>query len=97
MEKNIPEKKFSTGVVSATVWQNQGKGRNGEPIGYRTVSLQRRYKDKNGMWQTANSFRVNDLPKATLVLQKAYEYIVLREQEATSVDYVDEDIIEEVI
>ena len=98
-EKNVPEKKFSTGVITATVWQNQGKSRTGETIGYRTVSLQRRYKDKNGIWQTANSFRVNDLPKATLVLEKAYEYLVLREQEAaTASDYeVDEDIIEEVI
>ncbi len=94
--KNVPEKKFSTGVITATVWQNQGKGKSGEPVGYRTVSLQRRYKDKNGVWQSANSFRVNDLPKAVLVMQKAYEYVVLREQES-SVDYVDEDIIEEVI
>ena len=97
--RNVPERKFSTGVITATVWQNQGKSRNGEQISYRTVSLQRRYKDKNGVWQTANSLRVNDLPKATLVLQKAYEYTVLREQEAVSEapDYVDEDIIEEVI
>ena len=98
MEKNIPEKKFSTGVVTATVWQNQGKGRNGEIVGYRTVSLQRSYKDKNGVWQHANSMRVNDLPRASLVLQKAFEYLVIREQQTTaSVDYVDEDIIEEVI
>ena len=95
--KNVPEKKFSTGVITATVWQNAGKGRNGEIVGYRTVSLQRRYKDRNGVWQTANSLRVNDLPKASLVLQKAYEYLVLREIQDTSVDYVDEDIIEEVI
>ncbi len=98
MEKNIPEKKFSTGVIIATVWQNQGKGRNGEVVGYRTVSLQRRYKDRDGVWKTANSFRINDLPKASLVLQKAYEYIVLREQDASAApEYVDEDIIEEVI
>ena len=98
MEKNIPEKKFSTGVVTATVWQNQGKGRNGEIVGYRTVSLQRSYKDKNGVWQHANSLRVNDLLRASLVLQKAFEYLVLREKEpSVSVDYVDEDIIEEVI
>ena len=95
--KNVPEKKFSTGVITATVWQNQGKGRNGEAVAYRTVSLQRRYKDKNGIWQSANSFRVNDLPKASLVLQKAYEYLVLRETQDNIVDYVDEDIIEEVI
>lgn len=97
MEKNVPEKKFSTGVVTATVWQNQGKGRSGEAISYRTVSLQRRYKDRNGAWQTANSFRVNDLPKASLVLDKAYEYLVLREQSASDYSGMEEDIIEEVI
>ena len=96
--KNVPEKRFSTGVITATVWQNQGKGRNGEIVAYRTVSLQRSYKDKNGVWQHANSMRVNDLPRATLVLQKAFENLVIREQNASaSVDYVDEDIIEEVI
>ncbi|MBI2657807.1 hypothetical protein HYX08_03895 [Candidatus Woesearchaeota archaeon] len=95
--RNVPEKKFSTGVITATVWQNQGKSRSGEPVGYRTVSLQRRYKDKSGVWQTANSLRINDLPKAALVLQKAYEYLVIRET-ANASDYeVDEDIIEEVI
>lgn len=95
--RNVPEKKFSTGVITATVWQNQGKSRNGEIVGYRTVSLQRRYKDKNGSWQSSNSFRVNDLPKAALVTQKAYEYIVLREQETSASESYGEDLIEEVI
>ncbi|MEK6984459.1 MAG: hypothetical protein AABX33_07840 [Nanoarchaeota archaeon] len=95
--RNVPEKKFSTGVITATVWQNQGKGRNGEMVAYRTVSLQRRYKDKNGVWQSASSFRVNDLPKAALVLEKAYEYLVLREMETASYSEIDEDVIEEVI
>ena len=96
--RNVPEKKFSTGVITATVWQNQGKDRKGEAVAYRTVSLQRSYKDKNGVWQHANSLRVNDLPRASLVLQKAFEYLVIREKDTnTAVDYVDEDIIEEVI
>ncbi|MBI2541924.1 hypothetical protein HYV80_04400 [Candidatus Woesearchaeota archaeon] len=95
--RNVPEKKFSTGVITATVWQNAGKGKNGETVGYRTVSLQRRYKDRNGVWQSANSFRVNDLPKASLVLQKAYEYTVLREQEAVDYSELGEEIVEEVI
>ncbi len=76
---NQPEKRFSTGVISATVWKNQGKSKKGEPVEYRTVTLQRRYQDKDNNWQSTNSLRINDLPKATLVLQKAYEYIVLRD------------------
>lgn len=95
--KNIPEKKFSTGTVCATVWENQGKSKTGEIIGYKTISLQRSYKDKNGAWQNTSSLRINDLPKAALVLQKSYEYIVLREQREGSGAYANEEVIEEVI
>ena len=77
---NLPEKKFSTGVISATIWKNQGVSkRNNEPIEYKTISLQRRYQDKDGVWKSTNSLRINDLPKASLVLDKAYEYIVLKD------------------
>ncbi|OGM02105.1 hypothetical protein A3K72_03945 [Candidatus Woesearchaeota archaeon RBG_13_36_6] len=85
-EKNSPEKRFSTGGVSATVWKNQGKTKVGEETSYNTISLQRRYRDKNDEWQSTNSFRINDLPKAILVLNKAYEYLVLREQADEQVD-----------
>ena len=76
---NIPEKKFSTGGLIATIWENQGKNKTGEDVSYRTVSFQRRYMDKNGEWQSTSSLRINDLPKASLVLQKAYEYLVMKE------------------
>ena len=93
---NTPEKRFSTGAITATVWNNQGKGRSGEAINYRTVSFQRRYKDLNGAWQTSNSLRVNDLPRATLVLQKAFEYLVTKETQSADL-VVEEELIEEVI
>ncbi len=76
---NAPERKFRAGPVSATIWQNAGRGSAGEPVTYKTVSLQRVYKDKNGAWQSTNSLRLADIPKAAVVLQKAYEYLVLRE------------------
>ena len=78
---NLPEKKFSTGALVATVWQNQGVGKSGEDISYRTVSFQRRYKDPSGEWKSTSTLRVNDLPKASLVLQKAYEYLVMKEMQ----------------
>ncbi len=76
---NMPEKRFSTGALVATVWENQGKSKEGEDVAYKTVSLQRRYKDPNGQWQSSTTLRINDLPKASLVLQKAYEYLVFKE------------------
>jgi hypothetical protein len=78
---NVPEKKFRAGAISVTVWKNKGQGREGESVEYQTISIDRNYKDKEGEWKSTNSLRVNDLPKASVVLQKAYEYIVLKEQE----------------
>ena len=78
---NIPEKKFSTGGLTATVWENQGKSKDGLDVSYRTVSFQRRYMDKDGEWQSTNTLRINDLPKASLVLQKAFEYLVMKEMQ----------------
>ena len=77
---NLPEKKFSTGAINATVWHNEGKSKDGNATEFQTVTLQRRYQDKEGNWQTTSNLRINDLPKAVLVLQKAYEYIVMKNE-----------------
>ncbi len=77
---NVPEKKFRAGAVSATVWLNKSQ-RIGENNSYRTISIERVYKDREDKWQSTNSMRMNDLPKAQVVLQKAYEFIVLNEQD----------------
>ncbi len=82
--KSMPEKKFSTGAISATIWKNNGKSKKtGESVEFRTIQIDRRYTDKEGNWQSTNSLRLNDLPKASLVLQKAYEYLVLKGQDSS--------------
>ncbi len=81
MEKNQPEMKFSTGAISATVWKNTGIKKDGEETEFNTISLQRRYTDKKGEWQSTSSLRINDLPKAALVLNKAFEYLVIKQQD----------------
>lgn len=72
-----PEKKFRAGAIAATVWKNDSQRATGETFSYHTVSLERRYKDKSGSWKSANSMRLQDLPRAALVLQEAYKYLVL--------------------
>ena len=92
---NQPEKKFSTGAITATIWKNNGTSKqNGESVEFRTIQLDRRYKDKEGTWKSTSSLRLNDLPKASLVLDKAYEYLVLKGQGDNPPDDVSvEDII----
>lgn len=75
---NQPEKKIRSGAISATVWNNEQDTPNGK-VAYKTVSFERSYKDKNGQWQTTNKLRGNDIPRAVLVLNKAYEHISLGE------------------
>lgn len=82
----MPKQKFKAGAIAATVWGNETL-KEGEVVTYSTVSLDRSYKDKKtGEWKQTNSLRVSDIPRATLVLNKAYEYLVLNghlaEQEA---------------
>lgn len=76
---NGPEQKFKAGPIVATIWANNNKNKEGEEITYKTVSFERTYKDKDGQWQKTSSLRTNDLPKAILVLTKAYESMVLSE------------------
>ena len=77
--KNLPEINFRAGAIVATIWNNENTTKEGEKVVYKTVSFERTYKDKDDNWQTTNSLRMNDLPKASLVLNKAYEHLALSE------------------
>jgi len=79
MGKNLPEKKYRAGAIQATIWSNT-KEVDGKQTHYLTVSFERSYLDKNKQWQTTNSLRTSDLPKAILVLSKAYEYVTLNSE-----------------
>ena len=77
-----PVKKFRVGAVSCAVWQNDGK----DGSKFFTVTMERRYKDKEGNWKSTNNLGVNDLPKAVLVLQKAFEFALLKESQDVAVE-----------
>lgn len=81
LDKKQPEKKFRAGSVSATIWLNSREDKDGNVHHFRTISFERSYKDNDGNWQTTNTVRVNDLPKASMVLDKAYEYIMLKKED----------------
>jgi len=74
---SLPKKKFSVGAIQVAVWENESKDGNK----FSTVSIDRSYKDKKDEWKKTTSLRQADLPKAVLALQKAYEWISLKEPE----------------
>ena len=69
-----PDIVFKHGACNAAVFSKEVT--QGErTFQVRSVSFQKRYRDKNGEWQTTSYLDVNDLPKAILVLQKSYDYL----------------------
>lgn len=80
-----PEITFRHGLCSASIFENEYK-RGEESFTVRTVAFQRSYLDKDGNWQRTNSLKVNDIPKAVLVLNKAYEFLTSNSQAEAEVD-----------
>ncbi len=74
-----PEIVFKVGAVRASIFRNTIQ-KNGQFIPLPKVVIEVRYKDKTGMWQGTNSLSLNDLPKAILALQKAFEYLMEHKQ-----------------
>lgn len=78
---NAPETKFKAGAISATIWKNVQHNNKQDLFSFFSVNVERNYKDKSGAWKKTNSLRLNDLPKAALVLNKAYEYLAMNAPE----------------
>ena len=72
---NKPEKKFSCGSITASIWANT-KVVTGETVKFYSVTINKAYKEGEE-WKYTNSFNIEDLPKVALVANEAYKYIRL--------------------
>ncbi len=77
---NNPEKKFSCGSISASIWANT-KVVTGETVKFYSVTINKAYKEDDE-WKHTNSFNIEDLPKVALVANEAYKYIRLYSPES---------------
>lgn len=76
-----PVKKFnSSGGLQVNVWKNVATA-NGKPVEFYTVSMARGYKDKDGEWASTTNLREQDIPKLRSLLQKAYNFIIMKNTE----------------
>lgn len=69
-----PVKKYIAGQIQVAVWENGEEGKT-----FPTISITKRYKDKNEEWKNSSSFRIQDIPKAIAAMQKAYTELTVRE------------------
>ncbi len=67
---NAPVKKYRIGLVTATIWKNDGQDKP-----FYTVQLSRAYKDNEGKWQAGDNLNHDDLLNASKVLMRAEAWI----------------------
>jgi hypothetical protein len=83
-----PETSFKVGAVRAAIFRNTMQ-RGTKTINIGKVILEVRYRDKDGQWKSTHSMSANELPKAILALQKAYEYLMTKKSDEAQHDVDD--------
>ena len=81
--QQMPVAKFKAGQISSAVWRNEIQVK-GVAVEILKATVQRRYKDRDGNWQSSGSFSRNEIPLAIHCLQKAFEKIIETQQEESS-------------
>ena len=76
-----PVKKFKAGGISCSVWRNEVT-KDDRSFEVFSVQIERRYRDQNDQWKSTNSYKVNDLPKVSMLAGKAFEYLTAASEEA---------------
>ena len=79
MVGNKPVKKIRAGQVSAALWENEIEV-NGQKMTVLKATLDRRYRDKDGKWQSSQSFSRNEIPVAIYCLIRAFDAMVDKER-----------------
>ena len=83
-----PEKRFKCGACEVSIFENEVTTKDGKTRKTKKASFRKRYKSADGDWKSTNSLDANDIPKARLVLDEAYRYLVLaKDTEENAGDY----------
>lgn len=70
-----PMHTFRAGAISCAVWQNDIQ-RNGRLQSICKANVERRFRDKEGRWQSSTSFTRNEIPLVIHCLQQAFEAMI---------------------
>ena len=89
MVGQLPLAKFKAGQVSSALWENEVQMPRGT-VRILKATIQRRYKDKKGTWQSSTSFSRNEIPLAIHCLQKAFEKIIELQKEESANNNIEE-------
>ena len=80
-----PEKNIRYGAVRAAIWARTRTRQDGSRFQSKKVILDRSYRDSAGQWRNTSALELNDIPKAILGLQRAYEWILHGDRDASEI------------
>lgn len=69
--------KRAKGGLSIAVWSRDEADQHGNTITRHSITLKKRYKDKDGNWQDSGTWFPEDLPKVARLVEHAYDFILL--------------------
>lgn len=73
-EKNKPIEKFRSGTIEVAVWENKKDDKV-----WHSISHKKGYKDSElGEWKDTTNYSVFDIPVLVMLMNKAYEFIMLK-------------------
>jgi len=75
-----PIKSFRAGQVEAAIWA-QEKEHDGRTYIQHTISIRKRFKDRDGNFNNTHVFFPKELPLLMLASQRAFEFVSLKESD----------------
>ena len=86
MSANAPQRPIHSiqirGGIEAAIWENQVE-RDGRTITRQSVTINKRFYDRTtAQYRESSTFFPEDLPRLTLALQQAYEFLMLNDSQA---------------
>lgn len=88
---NKPVAQIRSGLVSASIWKNAHKDKDGKKFESFSVSFQRSYKNDDAEWEHTQSFSANDIGRLQVVLSEVAKTILLNAPSEESEDSDDDE------
>ena len=79
MTGNKPVKKYRAGQITATIWEQQAKDKQGNEFTTHSIKVVKSYKDGDE-WKETTSYNPSELVRVEAVTKKALEFVLVREE-----------------
>jgi hypothetical protein len=77
-QNDKPVKSFRAGKVEASIWKNE-IDKDGQRVLRYSIRIQKRFRKDDGSYEDTNYYFPEELPKLGVLVQRAFEYVVVTE------------------